>query len=268
MRLAVLQFMAGFCGALGCLFFLLCLGTDYWLLASESCDTEDKKAAELRGLFTKDRLHKKPNETTSKVTSYHEGIFWRCSYRNQAGQEEKSILDFWITNQPTEKNCILAYLPNVPLSVEESGIITPDSTTIHRAFWCIMSVLGFTMILTGAFVTICGIPTTSWRLYEAGGALFITGGLLLLAVVVTFALWVEDSAALEQYILHRRFSVCPGLHLNLYYGPSFMLAPSASFFCLLCGLFILLAEKALKTESANAANNSCSKQDDFEVNMM
>lgn len=42
MQLAVLQFMAGFCGALGSIFLLLSLGTDYWLIASETCDPGDK----------------------------------------------------------------------------------------------------------------------------------------------------------------------------------------------------------------------------------
>lgn len=39
-----------------------------------------------------------------------------------------------------------------------------------------MSVLGFTTVMIGVFVTICGVPRANRRLYEAGGALFITGG--------------------------------------------------------------------------------------------
>lgn len=38
MRLAVLQFLAGFFGAVSSMFLLGSLGSDYWLLAFESCD--------------------------------------------------------------------------------------------------------------------------------------------------------------------------------------------------------------------------------------
>ncbi len=37
MHLAVLQFLAGFFGALSSTFLLGSLGSDYWLMASESC---------------------------------------------------------------------------------------------------------------------------------------------------------------------------------------------------------------------------------------
>lgn len=52
MRLAVLQFMAGFCGALGCMFFLFSLGTDYWLLFLESCDPQEKIRKVIRKVGT------------------------------------------------------------------------------------------------------------------------------------------------------------------------------------------------------------------------
>ncbi|XP_017570725.1 transmembrane protein 182 isoform X3 [Pygocentrus nattereri] len=171
MRLEVLQFIAGFCGALGSVFLLLSLGTDYWLLASESCDPGDKITTRLRRSTTEDGLQEHQDGPKHVVLAYHEGVFWRCSYVKEIDREEDSMLDFWITNQPSEKICTPAYLSQVPLS----GISTSDSATVHRAFWCIMSVLGLTMVTLGVFVTICGIPTASRRLYEAGGALFITG---------------------------------------------------------------------------------------------
>ncbi|KAI4893657.1 hypothetical protein NFI96_034157, partial [Prochilodus magdalenae] len=155
-------------------------------------------------------------------------------------------------NQPSEKICTPAYLSQVPLS----GILTSDSTTVHRAFWGIMSVLGLTMVMLGVFVTICGIPTANRRLYEAGGALFVTGG--------TFVAWVQGSSSLEQYVHQRRLSVCPSLHLSVHYGLSFMLAPAASFFCLLCGLLILLTQTASRAESTSAVHVPPSAQEGWQ----
>ncbi|KAF5896353.1 transmembrane protein, partial [Clarias magur] len=109
----------------------------------------------------------------STVLSYHEGIFWRCSYRTD--KVEESILDFWITNQPTEKICMPVYLHHDPLPGKRRSILNAATTTLHRTFWCIMSILGLTMVMIGVFVTICGVPGANRRLYEAGGAFFITG---------------------------------------------------------------------------------------------
>ncbi|GAA6084635.1 transmembrane protein 182 [Tachysurus ichikawai] len=258
MRVAVLQFMAGFCGALGFLFFLLTLGTDYWLLSLESCDPQDENTGKHRRVIGRDGLKEDPNDAKSAVLSYHEGIFWRCFYKTD--KEEESILDFWITNQPAEKICMPAYLSDDPLPEKRRSTLNADTTTLHRTFWCIMSILAFTMVIIGVFVTICGIPTANRRLYEAGGALFITGGFLLLVVVVTFTVWVQISGSLEHYILQRRSFVCPNLHLNLYYGPSFMLAPPASFFSIVGGIFLLLTQTASATVSANTANKPLSVQ--------
>jgi len=48
--------------------------------------------------------------------------------------------------------------------------------SVQRAFWCVIFVLGVLFVMIGGFVTICATAGTSHRLYEAGGALFITGG--------------------------------------------------------------------------------------------
>lgn len=47
---------------------------------------------------------------------------------------------------------------------------------VQRAFWCVIFVLGVILVIIGGFVTICATPGISHRLYETGGALFITGG--------------------------------------------------------------------------------------------
>ncbi|KAF4080050.1 hypothetical protein AMELA_G00165880 [Ameiurus melas] len=75
------------------------IGIDYWLLSLESCDPQGKNTEKLRRVIRKDGLKEDPNAGKNAVLSYHEGIFWRCSYRTD--REEPSILDFWISSQPT-----------------------------------------------------------------------------------------------------------------------------------------------------------------------
>lgn len=48
MHVLVLQFLAGFFGALSSMFLLGSLGSDYWLLVSESCGKDDATAFRLR----------------------------------------------------------------------------------------------------------------------------------------------------------------------------------------------------------------------------
>lgn len=45
MKLSVALFFAGLFGALAAVFILLSFGTDYWLLASESCQLKPNKSA-------------------------------------------------------------------------------------------------------------------------------------------------------------------------------------------------------------------------------
>uniref|UniRef100_A0A4W4GLM4 Transmembrane protein 182 n=1 Tax=Electrophorus electricus TaxID=8005 RepID=A0A4W4GLM4_ELEEL len=216
MRPAVLHFLAGFCGALGFALLLLSLSTDYWLLATEACDSQGQIPDGLR-----------EESGGPKLLSYHEGIFWRCTYLKNLDREEDSMLDFWITNQASEKKCVPSYLSDVPLSEQT------------KVYWCLLSMLGLTLVIIAVFLIVCGIPTASRRLYKAGGAFFITGGLVQLTVVVLFAVWVQGSSSLERYALQRRFSTCASLHLFVHYGPSVLLAPVASFFSVLCGLLLL-----------------------------
>ncbi|XP_026860499.2 transmembrane protein 182 [Electrophorus electricus] len=237
MRPAVLHFLAGFCGALGFALLLLSLSTDYWLLATEACDSQGQIPAKLPRVITEDGLREESGGP--KLLSYHEGIFWRCTYLKNLDREEDSMLDFWITNQASEKKCVPSYLSDVPLSEQTKHILSPVSTTVHRVYWCLLSMLGLTLVIIAVFLIVCGIPTASRRLYKAGGAFFITGGLVQLTVVVLFAVWVQGSSSLERYALQRRFSTCASLHLFVHYGPSVLLAPVASFFSVLCGLLLL-----------------------------
>lgn len=50
MKLSVALFFAGLFGALAAVFILLSFGTDYWLLASESCHLNSSGSLELGGV--------------------------------------------------------------------------------------------------------------------------------------------------------------------------------------------------------------------------
>uniref|UniRef100_A0A8C2AES7 Transmembrane protein 182 n=1 Tax=Cyprinus carpio TaxID=7962 RepID=A0A8C2AES7_CYPCA len=258
MRLVVLQFLAGFFGALSSVFLLGSLGSDYWLMASESCGD-----AALFKLWrvTKVRLRhiclvlKRFVHAENSLLFYHEGLFWRCSYHRGSSGEQGSILAFLITNQPSQKVCVPAYLSHAPVSGLPNSVLTSDSATVQRAFWCVIFVLGVILVMTGGFVTICATPGTSHRLYETGGALFITG-------VMLFAVWVQVSDSLERYGLQRRRLVCNNLQLSVHYGPSFMLAPTSAFLCLLTGLLLLLIPSVSKASARDTENHPFSLREE------
>ncbi|XP_026157505.1 transmembrane protein 182-like isoform X3 [Mastacembelus armatus] len=107
-RLRVLLFLALFFGAVGFLFTLLSCGTEYWLLAAESCSRSGG-----RGAAVKD------------VRIFHEGLFWRCSFT--ATSHENSMWDLWISKQPLSKVCQAAFLFPFPLNKPLQPWVEPHS---------------------------------------------------------------------------------------------------------------------------------------------
>lgn len=264
MHVLVLQFLAGFFGALSSMFLLGSLGSDYWLLVSESCDKDDATAFRLWRV-TENISKTQPDgshQSENTLLLYHEGLFWRCSYQKCLNEDQDSMLAFWITNQPSQKVCIPAYLSHAPVSGLTNSLTASDFATVQRAFWCVIFVLGATSVLFGGFVMICATTRTSHRLYEAGGALFITGGVLILFVVLMFAVWMQVSDSLERYGLQRRRIVCPSLQLSVHYGPSFMLAPTAAFLSLLTGLVLLLISSVSRASTRITAKQMLSLREE------
>ncbi|CAJ1087545.1 transmembrane protein 182-like [Xyrichtys novacula] len=242
-RLKVLVFLALFFGAVGFLLTLLSCGTEYWLLASETCSQRE-------------------GETSSKapdsVRIFHEGLFWRCSFT--ADSEEFSILDLWISNQPSSKICQAAFL--FPFPVYEPSWAEPrgspseafehSSAIVFRTFWSIFLVVGLMSAFIGAFVLVCAGPPANYKLYKVGGALQLSSGVCLFAVVLMYLMWVQVLDTLEQFALHQTVSSCPSFHLSIQHGPSFLLAPAAVFFYLLAGLLsILLGCSIQETQKDN-----------------
>ncbi|XP_068447032.1 transmembrane protein 182-like isoform X2 [Clinocottus analis] len=238
-RLQVLLFLALFSAAVGSLLTLLSCGTEYWLLAAESCGRpEGSNRADV------------PREGESStqagaVRVFHEGLFWRCSFT--AASDHLSMWDLWISNPPPSKVCRAAFLFPFPASGPLGSPAEPyerPSAIVFRTFWSIFLIAGAAAIVAGGFVVICAGPLANHSFYKAGGALLLCGGVSLLAVLVMFLMWVQVLDTLEQFALHHRASTCPGFHLSVQHGPSFLLAPAAAFFCLLAGLlFLLIGQK-------------------------
>ncbi|XP_061648919.1 transmembrane protein 182 isoform X1 [Phyllopteryx taeniolatus] len=240
MKLSVALFFAGLFGALAVVFILLSFGTDYWLLASESCrppSDNDRTAAE-RGDMPEQNV-------TSGVALYHEGFFWRCSFAGDV-QEEDLLWALWFTNQPHSKVCMHSYLFPFPVSHHTHNATAYESAIIYRGFWSIFMLIGVAAVVLAGFFIICAAPFASHCLYKTGGGFFLASGFFLLCVVVMYVLWIEVLDAVDVYVNYQRSNVCPDFHLTLYYGLSFMFAPVGIFFSLLAGLLFLLIGRTVK----------------------
>uniref|UniRef100_A0A3Q3ENR8 Transmembrane protein 182 n=1 Tax=Labrus bergylta TaxID=56723 RepID=A0A3Q3ENR8_9LABR len=233
-RLKALLFLALFFGAAGFLFTLLSCGTEYWLLAAETCNTN-------KGSFGGSGLKKgkSSSEALGGVRIFHEGLFWRCSF--MAESEDFSTWDLWISNQPSSRLCKAAFLFPFPIFILFFSFYIP----VFRTFWSIFLVAGSVSVFIGGFAVICAGPLANHKLYKMGGALQLSG-VCLLAVVVMYLMWVQVLDTLEQFVLHQRLSSCPSFHLSIQLGPSFLLAPVAVFSCLLAGLLSLLIGRMIQ----------------------
>ncbi|XP_004081531.1 transmembrane protein 182 [Oryzias latipes] len=231
MKLSVALFFAGLFGALAAVFILFSFGTDYWLLASEGCHSSPEKSYE--------------EDHGKNITLYHEGFFWRCSFRGSV-DENHLITKLWFTNQPHLKECQPAYLFPFPVSYQTHNATEYDHAIIYRGFWSIFMLIGVAAVILGGFFIICAAPFASHRLYKAGGGFFLVSGLFLLCVVVMYVLWLQVLDVLDVYISRQRSSLCPGFQLSVSYGLSFMFAPVGIFFCLVAGLLFLLIGRTVR----------------------
>ncbi|XP_056287773.1 transmembrane protein 182 isoform X1 [Pseudoliparis swirei] len=252
MKLSVALFFAGLFGALAAVFILLSFGTDYWLLASESCHPNpdgsvgpDGVTVEVGVGLQSQRGDVVMEDGASDVTLYHEGFFWRCSFGGNVG-DDNLLWKLWFTNQPHSKICMHAYLFPFPVSHQTHNATEYETAIIYRGFWSIFMLIGVAAVVLGGFVIICAAPFASPRLYKAGGGLFLASGLFLLCVVVMYVLWVQVLGVVDVYVDHQRSTLCPDFQLSLNYGLSFMFAPVGIFFCLLAGLLFLLIGRTIQ----------------------
>ncbi|KAJ0005510.1 hypothetical protein NQD34_015404 [Periophthalmus magnuspinnatus] len=240
MKLSVALFFAGLFGALAAVFILLSFGTDYWLMASESCKPEGSVSTE--GVSGEVSVR---NSEFYDVTFYHEGFFWRCSFG--ANMEDNDLIwRLWFTNQPSSKICMHAYLFPFPLSHQSHNATQYDSAIIYRGFWSVFMLVGVASVIVGGFFIICAAPFASHCLYKTGGSLLLAAGFFLLCVVVMFVLWLEVLDVVSVYVDYQRATLCPSFALSIDYGLSFMFAPIGIFFCFLSGLLFLLIGRTIR----------------------
>ncbi|KAG7331274.1 hypothetical protein KOW79_005243 [Hemibagrus wyckioides] len=241
MKWSVALFFAGLFGALGTVFILLSFGTDYWLLALETCKTDlDLDMIGER----QENVMKQTADVGNSSTFHHEGFFWRCSFGGQG--DEDIILKFWFTNQPHFKVCTHSYLAPFPVSEQTHNATTYESAIIYRGFWSVFMLLGVTAVILGGFIIICAAPFTNSCLYKAGGGLFLTAGFFILLAIVLSVIWLELMDMVGLYVEYQKSHLCPSFQMNVTYGLSFMFAPVGVFFSLLSGLLFLLIGRALK----------------------
>lgn len=244
MKLNVALFFAGLFGALATLFIALSFGTDYWLLAHETCPTPEST------LLPQELGDKMVNQDLEDSTIfYHEGFFWLCAFTGRLEPTDgENLLKFWFTNQAPSKECKHAYLFPYPVSEVSHNATTYDSSIIYRGFWSVFMLLAVVAGVLAGFIIICAAPFSSHCLYKAGGGLYLISGVFLLAVTLMFVIWKEALDVVPLYVEYHT-ARCPLFHMHMEYGISFMFAPVAIFFCLLAGLLFLLIGRAVHIQN-------------------
>eukprot|EP00062_Callorhinchus_milii_P003049 gi/632939862/ref/XP_007883392.1/ PREDICTED: transmembrane protein 182-like [Callorhinchus milii] len=241
MKLRVALFFAGVFGALGVLLFLLAFGTDYWLLATETCPSAQNSTDLVTAEIQKGDIvffHK------TGATFHHEGFFWRCWFNEAV--VDNDIWKFWFTNQPPSKYCMHAYLIPFPMTAEAHNSTAYETAIIYRGFWTVFMMLGVVAVIIGGFIIICAAPFSNHKLYKAGGGLFLAAGILFSMLVIMYVIWIETVIDLNEYIHKQQIALCPDFTLSVQYGWSFIIAPIGIFFSLLAGLLFLLAGRTIQ----------------------
>ncbi|XP_034969772.1 transmembrane protein 182 isoform X2 [Zootoca vivipara] len=167
MKIKIAAFLAGIIGVLGVLLFLVAFGTDYWLLATETCG----------GFIPENSTYHTEevgtgNWTKGILTFHHEGFFWRCWFFGEDYKE--TIWNFWFTSQAHPKHCMHGYLFPMPIALGPHPHPSYDATAVYRGFWTAFIVLAVTASLVGGFLLVCGVPFVSARFYKVGGGFLIT----------------------------------------------------------------------------------------------
>ncbi|XP_014847691.1 PREDICTED: transmembrane protein 182 [Poecilia mexicana] len=243
MKLSVALCFAGVFGALGAAFIFLSFGTDYWLLASETCDPENKDSKDsLTITLAVDVAH----DQSGKIISLHYGFFWIC----YSGIPPDEFLNYTGAISSWEKSstklCYPGYLSPFPEPGPTNSTTGDNTAIIYGGFWRIFMLISVAAVTLGGFLIICAAPFACHCLYKAGGGLFLTSGFFMLCAVVMHVVWLQVLDVFQTFINEQRASHCPDFTLNLSYGPSFVFAPIGIFFALLAGILFLLIGRTVK----------------------
>ncbi|NWR66140.1 TM182 protein, partial [Bucorvus abyssinicus] len=224
MKAGVAALTAGILGGTGVLLFLIAFGTDYWLLATETCGVFESKNSTL--------------QTEEILTFHHEGFFWRCWFFGQGHSE--TIWTFWYSDQAHPKFCMHGYLFPMPIALGPFPHPSYDTTAVYRGFWTAFIMLAVAAALVGGLLLVCGVPFVNPRFYKVGGGFLLASGLFLLLIFL-FVIWKEFVADFQKYILLERSEKCvDNVPVHVYYGWSFMFAAAGVPLVLLSGLLFYL----------------------------
>ncbi|NXK96195.1 TM182 protein, partial [Formicarius rufipectus] len=208
----------GVLGSTGVLLFLAAFGTDYWLLATDTCGI--------------------PTPGNEILTFHHEGFFWRCWFFGEGHPD--TIWTFWYSDQAHPKFCMHGYLFPMPIALGPFPHPSYDTTAVYRGFWTVLILLAVAAALLGGLLLLWGVPFVSPRSYKVGGGFLLLSGLFLLLVFL-FVMWKEFAADFQKYILLERSERClDDVPVHVYYGWSFMFAAAGVPLVLLAGLLFFL----------------------------
>ncbi|XP_027501119.1 transmembrane protein 182-like isoform X2 [Corapipo altera] len=167
MKAGIAALAAGILGGTGVLLFLVAFGTDYWLLATETCGVFEHENSTLSTGEAET-----PTETRKEIlTFHHEGFFWRCWFFGEGHPE--SIWTFWYTSQAHPKFCMHGYLFPMPIALGPFPHPSYDTTAVYRGFWTAFILLAVAAALVGGLLLVCGIPFVSPRSYKVGGGFLL-----------------------------------------------------------------------------------------------
>ncbi|ERE65712.1 transmembrane protein [Cricetulus griseus] len=196
MKIGIAALVAGIIGAVGIILFLVAFGTEYWLLATETCGSFDSNNETLD-------IDEESDEDMHdyEVIYHHEGFFWRCWFFGDDPQT--SVWRYWLMNQPHPKRCIPGYLFPMQIAVGPFPHPSFDATAetrlirksrrgdrtvkfqhkMYRGFWTIFIILGAASSLSGGFLLVYGVPFASAVCYKVGGGfLMISEGIFSCSV--------------------------------------------------------------------------------------
>ncbi|XP_065267326.1 transmembrane protein 182-like [Emys orbicularis] len=240
MKAGIPAFIAGILGGIGVLLFLIAFGTDYWLLATETCGIFEPENKTLH--TTEDVVLREVRKEI--LTFHHEGFFWRCWFYGE--DYEETIWNFWFTSQAHPKYCMHGYLFPMPIALGPFPHPSYDATAVYRGFWTAFIILAVAASLVGGFLLVCGVPFFNARFYKVGGGFLITSGGLFFLLIFLFVMWKEFAADLQKYILLERSEKCmDDVPVNVYYGWSFMFAAAGVPLVLLSGLLFYLVGRSI-----------------------
>ncbi|CAO2623255.1 Transmembrane protein 182 [Lemmus lemmus] len=234
MKIGIAALVAGIISAVGIILFLVAFGTEYWLLATETCGSFDSN----NGILDIEEEYDEDVRDYEEISViyHHEGFFWRCWFFGDDPQT--SVWRYWFMNQPHPKRCIPGYLFPMQIAVGPFPHPSFDATSVYRGFWTIFIILGAASSLSGGFLLVYGVPFASAGCYKVGGGFLMISGALFSLILSLFVLWKEYAVDFPKYISIERSNKCvpENVLIDVKYGWSFIFAAFGTPFVCISGI--------------------------------